>query len=178
MGIDAKVLLVGSVPLTSSEEVFQYCGAGLGDLAVGIPDGEVGDRSLWVIFQAYRIFHGHSQLETIQRPAPDFNWRPAGLHDIWRFRIRDGIEELSFDNLGYADNAIESYALFRKIRDAGTIPASTRFQCSLPFPDSGPSWFFPDPGDLARVLPAYEKALLAELARILEAIPHHDLVLQ
>lgn len=178
MGTDAKILLVGSVPLSSTEEVLQYCGAGLGDLAVGIPDGEVGDRSLWVIFQAYRVFHGHPQLETTQRPQPDFNWRPGGLHDIWQFRILDDVHELEFNNLHYADNAIRSYGLFRKMREAGTIPAGTRFQCSLPFPESGPSWFFPRPDDLARVIPAYEKALLREVARILVAIPHHDLVLQ
>lgn len=178
MSINADVLLVGSVPLISTEEVIQYCGGGLGDVAVGIPDGEVGDRSLWIVFQAYRIFHGHPQLETIQRPQPDYNWRPAGLHDMWQFRIRDGVEELTFDNLRYADHAIKSYAMFRSERDAGTIPPGVKFQCSLPFPESGPSWFFPRREDLARVIPAYEKALLGEVAKILTGIPHEDLVLQ
>jgi len=178
MGIDADVLLVGSVPLASTEEVVNYCGSGLGDIAVGIPDGEVGDRSLWVVFQAYRVFSGHPQLETTQRPQPDFNWRPAGLHDMWQFAIRDGVEELEFDNLGYASNAVNSYGIFRAARDAGTIPIEARFQVSLPLPESGCSWFFPQPEDLARVIPAYEKALLRELATILDQIPHQDLVLQ
>ncbi|MQA13836.1 MAG: hypothetical protein GEV09_06560 [Pseudonocardiaceae bacterium] len=178
MTTSAAVLLVGSVPLTSTEEVLHACGDGLGDLAVGVPDGEVGDRSLWVIFQAYRIFHEHPQLETIQRPAPDYNWRPAGLHDIWQFRMREGVGEPSFDNLKYADAAAESYRLFREMRDQGKIHAGAKFQCSLPLPESGCSWFFPHADDLSRIIPAYEKAILAEVDEILARIPHDDLVLQ
>src|SRR5262249_16094916 len=86
----ATVLLTGSVPLSSAEEVMNYCGGGLGDIAVGIPDGEVGDRSMWIIYQAYRVLDGHRQLITTQQPQPGYNWRPSGFDDFWQFAIRDG----------------------------------------------------------------------------------------
>lgn len=175
---DAHVLLTGSVPLHSAEEVINYCGGGLGDLAVGIPDGEVGDRSLWIIFQAYRVFDGHPQLRTTQRPQPEYNWRPAGLGDMWQFTIRDDASELSFDDLQYATHAARSYEVFAAAKKSGIVPEGARFQVSLPLPESGCGWFFPGVDDLAKVVSAYETALGKELAQILETVPHDELVLQ
>lgn len=63
-------LLVGSVPLSSAEEVMLACGRELGSHLTAVPDGETGDRSIWIVFQAYRVFDAHPQLETLQRPGP------------------------------------------------------------------------------------------------------------
>ena len=54
-----SVLLVGSVPLESAEAVFRTCSQELGEYVWCLPDGEVGDRTIWVVFQAYRVFHEH-----------------------------------------------------------------------------------------------------------------------
>jgi hypothetical protein len=174
----ADALLTGSVPLYSAQEVINYCGGGLGDVAVGIPDGEVGDRSLWIIFQAYRIFDGHPQLVTTQRPQPSYNWRPSGLDDMWLFSVRDRRENLTFDDLQYARNAEESYKVFEAAKAAGTVPANARFQVRLPLPESGCSWFFPDVDDLGMVVPAYEAALHRELRRILDIVSGSELTIQ
>lgn len=178
---DRDVLLVGSVPLASAEDVFQACGRSLGEMLVSLPDGETGERTIWVVFQAYRIFHEHPQLETVRMPdakegKPD--WAPSGLEDLWQFRIADGAGDVEFDDLLYADVAAESYATFTRLRSAGKIPEGTRFQVSLPMPDSGCSWFFGDPEDLARIVPAYERALLREIEKVAAAIQAHDLSLQ
>jgi hypothetical protein len=70
MDASADVLLVGSVPLDSAEAVFRACGQKLGANVVGLPDGETGDRTIWVVYQAYRVFNGHSDIETLRRPVP------------------------------------------------------------------------------------------------------------
>lgn len=181
MRISADVLLVGSVPLESGEEVMRTCGRSLGEMVVGLPDGETGDRIVWVTYQAYRVFHEHPQLETVQRPAPVDGlqqWMPKGLDDMWSFRIRDGVDDLRFDDLRYASVARDSYATFKALRDAGDIAPGVRFQVSLPFPESGACWWFQDPEQLARVVPAYADAMRREAEQIFDAIPHEDLVLQ
>jgi hypothetical protein len=173
----ARVLLTGSVPLGSAEEVIDYCGGGLGDIAVGIPDGEVGDRSMWIIYQAYRVLDGHPQLTTIQRPQPEYNWRPSGFDDFWLFAIRDG-QTLHLNDIGYARTAAQSYTVFRQRKAAGIVPPAARFQVSLPLPESAASWFFPDRDHLRQAIEAYTAALQRDLATLLETIPHEDLTIQ
>lgn len=173
----ANVLLTGSVPLYSAEEVIDYCGGGLGDIAVGIPDGEVGDRSMWIIYQAYRILDGHPQLTTIQRPQPEYNWRPSGFDDFWLFAIRDG-EPLHLGDIGYARTAAQSYNVFRERKAAGVVPASARFQVSLPLPESACSWFFPNPEHLRAGVEAYTAALQREVELVLDTVPHKQLTIQ
>ena len=46
-----SVLLVGSVPLSSAEEVFEAVSSQLGTLVKRIPDGETGPRLLWIVCQ-------------------------------------------------------------------------------------------------------------------------------
>lgn len=64
----ASVLLVGSVPLESDEAVFRTCSQELGEYLGCLSDGEVGDRTIRVVFQACRIFHEHPDLITLLRP--------------------------------------------------------------------------------------------------------------
>ena len=66
-----ELLLVGSVPLESAEDVFRTFGGPLGPYLGAIPDGEVGERRWWVIRLAYQVFNGHPDLEVLRRPAPD-----------------------------------------------------------------------------------------------------------
>jgi hypothetical protein len=39
------ILLVGSIPLNTPEEVFQAFGPGLGEWLAYLPDGEIGDAA-------------------------------------------------------------------------------------------------------------------------------------
>lgn len=180
MTVTGDVLLVGSVPLASAEEVMTTCADALGPDAIALPDGETGDRSIWIVYQAYRVFHEHPQLETLQRPAPIDGvdqWQPAGLPDLWNFKIRDNVDELRFDDLKYASVASSSYQVFRRLRDAGLIPADIRFQVCLPTPESI-LVFFRDPDQLARIIPAYTDAMEREVQKVVEEIPAEDLLIQ
>ena len=133
------------------------------------------------MYQAYRVFNGHPDIETLRRPAPINGveqWIPAGLDDLWSFNIRDGVSNLRFDDLRYASVARNSYATFKRLRDAGEIAKDVRFQVCLPFPESGFSWFFHNPSQLKRILPAYTDGMEREVAKIINAIPAKDLCIQ
>lgn len=180
MTMQGDVLLVGSVPLGSPKEVMQTCARALEGSVGALPDGETGDRSLWIIYQAYRVFHGHPQLETLQRPAQAGGveqWQTQELSDLWNFKVKEGVDEPTFDDLGYASAARGSYALFRRLREAGEIPPRVRFQVSLPTPESI-LVFFRDSEQLARVVPAYTDAMERELHKVLKVVPHEDLRIQ
>ena len=91
-----ELLLVGSVPLETPEEVFRAFGPTLGDSFAYLPDGEQGDRRFWIDGIAYRVLNGHPQLEPISRPAPDEHgpdtWHPQGDHDQFKFRVLPGVD--------------------------------------------------------------------------------------
>src|SRR2546421_13057942 len=63
-----KLLLVGSVPLDTVEEVMRTFGAPLGRHLPAMPDGEVGERRSWVNRFSYLLFNGDADLETLRRP--------------------------------------------------------------------------------------------------------------
>jgi hypothetical protein len=175
-GTGKEILLVGSVPLESAEEVLRTCSEKIGGYVSALPDGEVGERSIWVVCQAYRVFHEHPQIETLQRPE---GWAPSGYaEDMWSFRVRPDAGEVRFDDLRYATWAEASYATFRRLKDAGTIPAEVRFQVSLPTPGGGVSFFFHDPRELAKVYAPYQDAMLREVEKIARAIPPKELAIQ
>ena len=50
-----ELLLVGSVPLDTVEQVFRTVGGPLGPYLAYMPDGEVGDRRYWIDGIAYRV---------------------------------------------------------------------------------------------------------------------------
>jgi hypothetical protein len=171
------VLLVGSVPLESAQEVFKTCAAGLGPRLKMFPDGEVGARKSWIQCQAIFVFDGHPAIEAVKRPKS-----PDGLSreydDNWVFRLKPGIETLQFDDLKYAGWAAESYRIFRAMREQGVMPDGARFQVSLPTPLGGCAAFFDQPRDRELVYQAYQSAMIREVSEICRQIPHEDLALQ
>src|SRR4051794_33106467 len=58
-------LLVGSVPLKTVDDVFKTVSEQLGDHLVAIPDGEVGERDTWLVFQA-NSFAASPQIEEVE----------------------------------------------------------------------------------------------------------------
>jgi SAM-dependent methyltransferase len=165
------VLLVGSVPLRSTEEVFQVMAAELGDRLRQIPDGETGPRSDWIVWQ-YPVLSSRPEFEVCP-PGPDQH------RALPKLRIRDGetLETLRFDDLGYAQAALSSFAAFARRKRDGQIPAHCRFQVSLPTP-LAPIAAFIAPEDQSRIEPLYEARIHHELATIFEAIPHDQLAIQ
>lgn len=181
-----NLLLVGSVPLKTVEDVMRTFGSALGPHLPAIPDGEVGERRSWVLRLSYQVFNGHNDLETIQRPQPVNGVEqlmPRGRDDVWQFRVKPGVEKVRFGNpgyrLGYAKDATSSYFVFKTLREQGVFPKDLRFQISMPMVNSViRPLTFPVPEDLARIRPGYEEAIAAELDAIFEAIPHEDLAIQ
>ncbi|MDQ6659891.1 MAG: hypothetical protein M3Z24_02870 [Chloroflexota bacterium] len=165
------VLLVGSVPLDNTEEVFRTTSSILAGRLRRIPDGETGERSNWIGWQA-RFLASNPLFEMIPPNPNDYAPLP-------HFKLRSPMSsrEITFDTLGYADAAKASYAVFSQLKQGGLLPANARFQVSLPTP-LAPVTAFVVPEDQAVVEPAYEAAMLAELDQITTAIPHDDLAIQ
>ena len=163
--------LVGSVPLGSVEEVFRRTAGALGDRVRRLPDGEPGPRADWILWQ-YPVFSALPQFEV--GPPGDGTYRA-----LPKLRLRDGerAEDIVLGNLGFADAAISSFAIFVKLKRDGIIPEHVRFQVSLPTPLAPVSAFI-DPEHQAQVEPIYERRVLRELDVLFAAIPHDQLALQ
>jgi hypothetical protein len=180
------LMLVGSIPLDTVTEVFEKFGGPLGGHLTTLPDGEVGPRKHWISRVHYQVLSGHPELETVRRPAPEdgverLNPRNAG--DSWQFKVKAGVERVRFGDpgwrLGFARDAINSYFVFKTMRDKGQLPKHLRFQVSIPSVNSTlPPRIFVDQGDLAKIRPGYQDALAAEVAKIVEKIPNEDLAIQ
>ena len=184
--MNRDALLVGSIPLDTAEEVFRLFGTALGPSLQAMPDGEVGPRKHWISRVHYQVLAGHAELNIVQRPQPEngierLNPRHAG--DSWLFQVKDGVERVRFGDpgwrLGYARDAVNSYFVFKTLREQGALAQHLRFQVSLPSVNSAlPPRIFPDQADIAKVRPGYTDALAAEIGTIVEKIPNNDLAVQ
>ena len=186
------IFLVGSIRLANAENVFRTVASVLGEKVRRIPDGETGiARSVWIQCQT-PFFLGHPHLEMVE-PDPDKpgTYRPAripsgGIYSSTRAeryngraRLRPGVSpsELRFDNLGYADWAQESYAIFNRLKSVGDVPGSTRFQVSVPSPHA-PLQLSVLPEERPKIEPSYEAGIVREIARMATAIPASELAIQ
>jgi hypothetical protein len=115
--------LVGSVPLANSEEVFRTISAILGERLHRIPDGETGVRTNWIGWQL-AFFENNPAFDKL--PEPD----AYGMLPRFKLRTSETGQTL-FENIGYADAAIASYAIFSQFKQAGTIPRHCRFQFGM-----------------------------------------------
>jgi hypothetical protein len=185
--VKAQLHLVGSIPLDTPQEVFETFGGKLGKYLFAMPDGEVGPRRHWISRVHYQVLAAHPELEVVQRPAPDENGVerqfPRNAADAWHFRVKKGVKQVRFGDpgwrLGYARDAINSYFVYRVMKERGVLPEHLRFQVSIPMVNSVlPPRIFPDREDLEKIRPGYEAATRAEIAKIVEKIPGPDLALQ
>jgi len=166
--------LVGSVPMDNAEAVFSAVGSALGARIKQIPDGETGDRLDWIAWLEV-VFANSPALEQSDEL---FRVHATGLARK-RYRLKPGksIADIRFDNLFYADKAKESYATFKRLRDAGKIAPGTRFQVDL-VPAHSVLWLFLTEELQAPVDPIYNNALMREIDKLATAIPHRDLSIQ
>src|SRR5262245_32209831 len=153
---------------------FATVSAALGRRLLRIPDGETGERSDWIA-HLEPVFANHPALEKSQEVFRLHPTAPART----RYRLRTGalVEDVTFDNLLYAETAIRSYQEFAELKREGTIPARCRFQVDL-VPAHSVIWLFLQ-DDLHWVLdPIYNDALRREIDRLAQAIPHDQLAIQ
>jgi hypothetical protein len=166
--------LVGSIPLDSSSAVFAAVAQTLGELVKRMPDGEPGVRSGWILWQAESM----RRASGIERAPTD---RLTNSTPFPQFRLAPGATaaDVAFLSLGFADEALASYALFARMKADGTIPRDVRFQVCLPTPLAVVFAFMLRVEEQVRpVWPAYERALFAEIDRIAAAIPPSELAVQ
>lgn len=167
------VHLVGSVPLKNEEEVFGTIGPALGSLLRRLPDGETGSRQQWVQFQL-QVLGARDEFELIDNPVPGMGDLPPTL------RLRDGFDAgaVDFGSLGYEDAAIASFAAFDKAQSEGLIEPGVRFQISMPTPLANAiAWLQFNP-EFEQLNARYEQAMLAELDRIVAALPQDRIAIQ
>jgi hypothetical protein len=168
------VHIVGSVPLADAEQVFSTLAGALGTALKRIPDGETGERLSWVGWLS-RVFATVPQLE-----VTDETWgvhETASRHRLYRLKPGAKVGDIRFDTLPYGDFALESYSVFRRLRDAGKIPAGTKFQVDFAPAHSAARSHVVD-ALLPDIEPIFNGAIMREIDRISAAIPHRDLAFQ
>jgi len=175
--MSGEILMVGSVPLASAEEVLRMCGEHVGPYVSCLPDGEFGPRTLWIGYLARHVYDGHPDIETVQRLPESRAWSAPEKSSKWRFRLKPGVKQPRFET-GYADFAMQSYSTFERLRDANVIPKRVRFQVCLPSTASAFITFFEEPADWPAMTAAYEDAFRRDVDRILERVPADDLAIQ
>lgn len=180
------IMLVGSIPHASIPEAMAMFGGPLGPHLCTLPDGEVGWRRFWITRVHFQVLAIHPDLEIIQRPRRDDGIERIYPHDAtdnWNFKVRPGVDRIVFGHpgwrLGFYQDAVNSYQIFRMLKEKGSIPSHLRFQVSIPTAVSAlPPRVFPHPGDLDKVRPGYIDAVRAEVAAMIEHIPPTELAIQ
>jgi hypothetical protein len=176
--VTSTLLLVGSLPVDSTEAGFRAGAEHFGDLVFALPDGETGFRRAWVSYERERLARPNPGVVVVEETASPTGI-PRHAYETPVFSIREGVDELHWDTWPRIDDAIESYATFRELREQGVIPAGLRFQVGLPFPSSALNAF---KADFAHDYPiaerGFEELVTRELARLTDAIPPQDLAIQ
>lgn len=179
-------LLVGSIPLETAEQVFRTFGKPLGAALKTLPDGEVGPRRRWISRVHQQVLNGHPDIETTRWPARENGVEklfPDNAGDSFLFKVKPGVDKVRFGDrgwrVGYARDAINSYFVFKTLREKGELPKHLRFQVSLASVNSIlPPRMFPDMKDALKVRPGMMEAMNAEVDTIVRHIPNEDLAIQ
>jgi hypothetical protein len=166
--------LVGGLHAPDAETAMTTAVRILGRHLHAVPDGETGDRTQWIFWQIDKLTaidgieavgtHGVADAEN-----SEYSVFPA-------LAIRPHFAGIPRRALGYAQAAEGSYAVFRRLRDDGVVPAGVKFQVCVPTPyASVVAWVREE--DQEQFLPVYAAALAAEVVEIAEIVGQ-DLLLQ
>jgi hypothetical protein len=175
----AIVHYVGSIPLPDAETVFRRLAETTGPYLQRLPDGETGIRKTWIRF-LQQVLADNPAIEVATDVAPFkfTQWDGKLLREIPRLRIKPGAnpDPATFET-GYADMAVQSWQLFERLQREGVIPASVKFQISLPTPIA-PTYNNMVPSDRPRLLPALTEHLIGEVTKIAATMPNGHIALQ
>lgn len=176
--VTSDLLLVGSLPCTSTEQALRAGGELFADHVFALPDGETGPRVAWVGYERESLVRPHPDVETVSVTESP-NGIPRHAYETPVFAIRPGVSDLHWDTWPRIDDAIESYRQFAELRANGVIPVGVRFQIGLPFPASALNGFKRDfAADYAVAAPGFEDLVARELTRLTSEIPPTDLAIQ
>jgi hypothetical protein len=168
------IYLVGSVPMANAAEVFEKVSAALGPRVKRLPDGETGVRGDWITWLE-PVFSNH---QAFVKSGEYFRVHASGTGRE-RYTLKPGVQpgDVRFENLFYADIAKRSYADFKRLKEAGKIPAGTKFQVDL-VPAHSAIWLFLVDALHAPIDPLYNDAVKREIDKIVAAIPRGELAIQ
>jgi hypothetical protein len=173
------VHFVGSIPLPDAETVFRTLSGAVGKHLVRLPDGETGIRKTWIRF-LQDVLADNPAIE-YAKDVPPFRfvqWDGKLVREIPRLRIKPGATpDARAFKTGYADMAIESWAVFERLQKAGVIPAGVKFQICIPTPIA-PTYNNIVPADRPRLLPPLTDHFIGEVGRIAAALPNDRIALQ
>jgi hypothetical protein len=168
---------VGSVPLSSAQEVMMTLASRLGPWLPRIPDGETGERTNWIQYQEEVIARlpGAAQVSG----TGDIRSSSAKRAHTGKFSVPAGSKLTAemLGELGYARAAIWSYNDFAILRANGAIGPDCRYMIALPSPYNVISFCIVKEA-AAAVEAIYEQRLAEELKEILANIPHDQLSVQ
>ena len=172
------VYLVGTVPLASTEEVLRTVGSAVGPALRWVPDGETGERLAWLpwldcIFASHASFEQTGQV--YQRTPGETS--PTAVQMRYRLKAGQSADSLVFHNLPHADFAIESYAVFAKLKKEGVLPQGCKLQVDFAGIVSVMRRFVV-PEEQQAVGLAYENGLKCEIDKMLKVIPKEELAIQ
>jgi hypothetical protein len=161
----------GSVNLPDAETVMREISSRIPAGVRRMTDGETGERNYWIRFQVQKF-----------GAMPDFQragMRELAGRDLPLLRLADGVaaEDVRWPDLGYAAAYADSYQVFRRLQDDGTIPPAVRFQMQYPTPVAPVSGTFV-PDDREQVAASYQAALFADLDRAVAGLPHEQTAVQ
>lgn len=164
----------GSVNLADTESVMREIVSRVPSGVRRIPDGETGDRGKWIFFQLQKFV----QLPWLV-PVRPLDAVVGEYAQLPQLRLADGVDpaEVSWPDLGYADAYLGSYETFAALRAEGVIQDGVRFQVEYPTP-LAPIGAFIVPAQQQALLGSYERAMLADLDRLLTVIPHDEVAVQ
>lgn len=163
------ILLIGSIPLSPAQKVFETVARCLGPSISRIPDGEqIGWSSA-----ARRSLQYHPDFEPAGTVA--LNAQARDPKPLFRLKAGRDPSKVKLGPFGYADNAKRSYAAFAELKKAGVIPPATKYQITMPGPGTS-TWFVQLPADI--LLPMAREALLREIEDITANIPTSEIAIQ
>ena len=172
----SRVHFNGSVNLPNTETVMREISARIPAGVTRMTDGETGERNYWIRFQIqkFALMPEFEQVAVVQAYETS-----ADAPAMVQFRLADGrsAETIEWPNLGYADAYEESFAIFDKLQSDGTIPAGVRFQADYPTPLASINAYLENE-DQPKLEPSYERAMFADLDRLLDAVPHDRVAVQ
>jgi hypothetical protein len=171
-----EVYLVGSIPFRDAREVFVEVTNRLGPLVRRVPDGETGPRLQWVSAREY-LFSGDPRFERSSEVYERHNSMGSGKW--YRYRLKDGnsTKNFTFQTLPDAQYAIDSYGVFRSLKDQGIIAEDRRLQMPLA-PGISVCRRFAVLDQQWDLMHRYDDELFDQIRRMTEVIPAHELSIQ
>ena len=173
------VHFVGSIPLPDTETVFRTLSSAVGGHVARLPDGETGIRKTWIRFlQDVLAQNPAIELASDVPPFRFVQWDGKLVREIPRLRIKSGMTPNRKDfKTGYADMAIDSFAVFDRLQKGGVIPQGVKFQISIPTPIA-PTYNNMVSADRPKLLPPLTQHFLGEVDAIAAALPNDRIAIQ